>query len=84
MINGLTFDIVYALIALRYTIVYGVIGVVNCAYCENPIDVIARMVQALDDLDIEGVKTTTPLHKCLLASPVFKTGRISNRRPLIG
>jgi len=42
-------------------------------------EAIARMVRALDELDIEGVKTTIPLHKRILASPEFKAGRISTR-----
>jgi acetyl-CoA carboxylase biotin carboxylase subunit len=42
-------------------------------------EAIARMVRALDELDIEGVKTTIPLHKRILVSPEFKAGRISTR-----
>ena len=42
-------------------------------------EAIARMVRALDELDIEGVKTTIPLHKRILVSPEFRAGRISTR-----
>src|SRR3972149_3617363 len=42
-------------------------------------EAIARMLRALDELAIEGVRTTIPLHKRILASPEFKAGRISTR-----
>jgi len=42
-------------------------------------EAIARMVRALHELDIDGVKTTIPLHMRILASPEFKAGRISTR-----
>jgi acetyl-CoA carboxylase biotin carboxylase subunit len=42
-------------------------------------EAIARMSRALDELDIEGVRTTIPLHKRILASPEFRAGQISTR-----
>ena len=34
LINGLSLGSVYALIALGYTMVYGIIGLINCAHCD--------------------------------------------------
>lgn len=42
-------------------------------------EAIARMVRALDEVEIEGVKTTIPLHRKILSSPEFKAGRVSTR-----
>jgi acetyl-CoA carboxylase biotin carboxylase subunit len=42
-------------------------------------EAIARMGRALDELEIEGVRTTIPLHKRILASPEFRAGQISTR-----
>ncbi len=46
---------------------------------ENRDEAIARMGRALEELVIEGVKTTTPLHKRILSSPEFRAGRVSTR-----
>ncbi len=40
-------------------------------------EAIARMLRALDELEITGVKSTIPLHKRILISPDFKAGRVS-------
>ena len=39
-------------------------------------EAIARMRRALDELVVEGVKTTTPLHRRLFRDPDFLAGRI--------
>ena len=39
-------------------------------------EAIARMEAALDEFVIEGVKTTIPFHKKILANPLFKRGEI--------
>ena len=38
-----------------------------------------RMQRALDEFIIEGVKTTVPLHKNILADPDFQKGAISTK-----
>jgi acetyl-CoA/propionyl-CoA carboxylase biotin carboxyl carrier protein len=38
-----------------------------------------RMLRALEELDIEGIRTTTPAHRVLLAHPDFAAGRHSTR-----
>jgi acetyl-CoA carboxylase biotin carboxylase subunit len=38
-------------------------------------EAILRAVGALDRLRIEGVKTTAPLHRLILADPDFRAGR---------
>jgi acetyl-CoA carboxylase biotin carboxylase subunit len=40
---------------------------------------IARMNRALDEFIIEGVKTTIPMHKKILAEPDFQSGNISTK-----
>ena len=40
---------------------------------------LARMVQALGDLEVEGVPTTVPFHQRLLAHPDFQQGNIHTR-----
>jgi acetyl-CoA carboxylase biotin carboxylase subunit len=45
------------------------------AYGEDRAEAIARMKQALDGFVIEGVKTTIPLHKKILADPDFVAGK---------
>lgn len=42
-------------------------------------EAIARMLRALDELEIDGVKTTIPLHRKILSSPEFRAGRVSTR-----
>ncbi len=42
-------------------------------------EAIARMLRALDELEIIGVKSTIPLHKRILTSPEFMAGRVSTR-----
>jgi len=38
-----------------------------------------RMVDALERYRIEGVKTTLPLHRRILASPAFRAGAVHTR-----
>ena len=38
-----------------------------------------RMQRALDEFIIEGVKTTIPMHKKILADPDFQKGDISTK-----
>jgi acetyl-CoA/propionyl-CoA carboxylase biotin carboxyl carrier protein len=38
-----------------------------------------RMLRALEELDIEGIRTTTPAHRVLLAHPDFAAGRHSTK-----
>jgi acetyl-CoA carboxylase biotin carboxylase subunit len=45
------------------------------AHGEDRAEAIARMKQALDGFVIEGVKTTIPLHKKILADPDFIAGK---------
>lgn len=40
---------------------------------------VTRMVRALDEPEIDGVKTTIPLHKRILALPDFVAGKVSTR-----
>lgn len=42
-------------------------------------DAIMRMQRALDEFIVEGVKTTIPLHKKILAEPDFQQGNISTK-----
>ena len=42
-------------------------------------EAIARMHRALDMFVIEGIKTTIPLHRRILADPDFRAGRLSTR-----
>lgn len=42
-------------------------------------EAIRRMERALDEFIIEGVKTTIPLHKTILADPDFRKGNISTK-----
>src|SRR5512147_1959661 len=42
-------------------------------------EAIMRMLRALDEFIIEGVKTTIPMHKRILADPDFQAGDISTR-----
>ena len=42
-------------------------------------DAIMRMQRALDEFIIEGVKTTIPMHKKILADEDFKQGNISTK-----
>ncbi len=43
------------------------------------IDAIRRMQRALDEFIVEGVKTTIPMHKRILADPDFQKGDISTK-----
>lgn len=45
----------------------------------NRDEAIRRMERALDEFIVEGVKTTIPLHKTILADPDFKKGNISTK-----
>ena len=42
-------------------------------------EAIARMLRALDEPEITGVKSTIPLQKRILTSPEFMAGRVSTR-----
>jgi acetyl-CoA carboxylase biotin carboxylase subunit len=42
-------------------------------------EAIMRMQRALDEFIIEGVKTTIPMHKKILADPDFQAGNISTK-----
>jgi acetyl-CoA carboxylase, biotin carboxylase subunit len=42
-------------------------------------DAIARMASALDSLIIEGVETTAPMHRKIMADKRFKTGAVDTR-----
>lgn len=42
-------------------------------------DAIARMAEALDALVIEGVETTAPMHRKIMADARFKTGAVDTR-----
>jgi acetyl-CoA carboxylase biotin carboxylase subunit len=48
-------------------------------YAETREDAIRRMERALDEFIVEGVKTTIPLHKKILAEEDFHTGNISTK-----
>lgn len=48
-------------------------------HAETRADAIMRMRRALDEFIIEGVKTTIPLHKKILADPDFQKGDISTK-----
>lgn len=43
---------------------------------ENRDAAIARMLRALDEFEIEGVKTTIPFHKIVLNNPYFRKGEV--------
>jgi len=45
------------------------------AYGDNRTEAIARMHRALDQFVVEGIKTTIPLHKRILAFPEFLEGK---------
>ena len=40
---------------------------------------IARMQRALDMMVVEGIKTTIPLHKKIMADPAFQRGEFSTK-----
>jgi acetyl-CoA carboxylase biotin carboxylase subunit len=40
---------------------------------------IARMQRALDMMVVEGIKTTIPLHKKIMADPAFQRGDFSTK-----
>lgn len=42
-------------------------------------EAIARMLRALGELEVHGVKSTIPLHRLILTSPEFMAGRVSTR-----
>jgi len=42
-------------------------------------EAIARMKRALDELYVEGVKTTAPFHQKLMDDPKFRSGRFTTR-----
>jgi acetyl-CoA carboxylase biotin carboxylase subunit len=48
-------------------------------YADTRDDAIMRMKRALDEFIIEGVKTTIPMHKKILAESDFQTGDISTK-----
>ncbi len=48
-------------------------------YADTRAEAIARMLRALDEFIIEGVKTTIPLHKKILSDPDFQSGNISTK-----
>jgi acetyl-CoA carboxylase, biotin carboxylase subunit len=48
-------------------------------HARNRQKAIARMQRALEATVIEGIKTTIPLHKAILADPVFRAGDLSTR-----
>lgn len=48
-------------------------------YAATRDEAIMRMLRALDEFIIEGVKTTIPLHKKILSEEDFKTGNISTK-----
>jgi acetyl-CoA carboxylase, biotin carboxylase subunit len=48
-------------------------------YADTRSEAIARMLRALDEFIIEGVKTTIPLHKKILSDPDFHSGNISTK-----
>ena len=48
-------------------------------YADNRADAIMRMNRALDEFIIEGVKTTIPMHKKIIAEQDFLTGNISTK-----
>jgi acetyl-CoA carboxylase biotin carboxylase subunit len=43
---------------------------------ENRDAAIARMLRALDEFEIEGVKTTIPFHEIVLNNPYFQKGEV--------
>ena len=48
-------------------------------YAATRDEAILRMNRALDEFIIEGVKTTIPMHKKIIAEPDFQTGNISTK-----
>ena len=48
-------------------------------YADTRDEAILRMKRALDEFIIEGVKTTIPMHKMILAEDDFQTGNISTK-----
>jgi len=48
-------------------------------YADTRDDAIRRMQRALDEFIVEGVKTTIPMHKKILADPDFQQGDISTK-----
>ncbi|MBS1127909.1 MAG: accC, partial [Nitrospirae bacterium] len=48
-------------------------------YADTRDEAILRMKRALDEFIIEGVKTTIPMHKMILAEEDFQTGNISTK-----
>jgi acetyl-CoA carboxylase, biotin carboxylase subunit len=42
-------------------------------------EAIQRMLRALDEMQIEGIKTTIPFHKALLMHEAFRAGRVNTR-----
>ncbi|HWR73559.1 MAG TPA: acetyl-CoA carboxylase biotin carboxylase subunit [Nitrospirota bacterium] len=48
-------------------------------HADTRMDAIRRMQRALDEFIVEGVKTTIPMHKRILADPDFQKGDISTK-----
>src|SRR5512142_681230 len=48
-------------------------------YADTREEAIMRMLRALDEFIVEGVKTTIPVHKKILAEPDFRAGNISTK-----
>jgi acetyl-CoA carboxylase biotin carboxylase subunit len=48
-------------------------------HARNRQKAIARMQRALEATVVEGIRTTVPLHKAILADPVFRAGDLSTR-----
>ncbi len=48
-------------------------------HAESRDEAIMRMLRALDEFIIEGVKTTIPMHKKILSDPDFQQGNISTK-----
>ncbi|MFM8558958.1 MAG: acetyl-CoA carboxylase biotin carboxylase subunit, partial [bacterium] len=49
------------------------------AYGKDRAEAIKRMQIALDEMIVEGVKTTIPFHKLALATEKFQSGDLSTR-----
>lgn len=45
----------------------------------NRDEALARAARALDEMVVEGVKTTIPFHRQIIAHPIFRTGSINTR-----
>ena len=49
------------------------------AYGEDRAQAVELTLRALDDFMVEGIHTTIPLHRAVVATPAFRQGQVTTR-----